>query len=268
MSFQNLKDIEIDLDKNLHGSDDDIIYNHNLKIISQNYLKENKYQLGEEPDVEKFSIEEFTKFIEEKSSKNSTMIEKFEEKEVELNFRSLMSNIYKDDKGNKIFVFFLPTDKNKKTVSIDNTKIFCYLILYFGCNQGLLISKKKLSSICNDKLESSNINSVNNSNVYNTVCYVDCEFLPINKHALQPKILNIYRYPDDVKKFREENNMIDVKKFSRISLNDPLVKFYRGNLNDIFYLERTVINENNMLSTYKIFRIVVKINFNVKKSSK
>ena len=120
----------------------------------------------------------------------------------------------------------------------------------------IIITKKPLTSVCKDRLDCSNIAPSNDPQIYNTTCYIDSEFLPICKHALVPKVLKIYRWPEEVKKFREENNMIDVDNFPRMVSNDPLVKFYKGNPKDIFKLERKIINEKNMLNSQIVFRVV------------
>ena len=266
MSFQTIKEVKyeeaFEHESFLQGSEDDVDYNHNLKEISQIYLKENGFSLGDEPEVEDLSSRDFIKIIEEKSENESDMIKKFEDNNIEINFRSLMSNIYKNKNGKRIFVFFLPTDKNKKHVGKDITRMFCSFMFFFDCKEGLLITKRNLTSLCKDKFDCSNISPQHDPEIYNITCYNDSEFLPVCRHALVPKVLKIYRFPDDVKQFQRENNMIDVSKFPRMILTDPLVKFYRGNPKDIFKLERRIINEKNMLSTQIVFRTVTKSTLN------
>ena len=261
MSFQTIKEFTIEenyTETFLQGSEEDIDYNHNLKEISQIYLKENGYELGDEPEVEKMSSKEFTKYIENKSNEDNIILEKFEERNIDINLRSLLSNVYSGKNQKKIFVFFLPTDHNKKNVGKNIITNFCYLMLALDCKEGLIITKKPLTSVCKDRLDCSNISPKSDPNIYNITCYVDSEFLPLCKHSLVPKVLKIYRYPDDVKKFQEENSMIDVENFPRMVMNDPLVKFYRGSHKDIFKLERKIINEKNMLNTQIVYRIVTK----------
>lgn len=261
MSFQTITEFDIKenyIESFLQGSEEDVDYNHNLKEISQIYLKENGFELGDEPEAENMSSKEFTKYIENKSTEENLMIEKFEELNVEINFRSLLSNVYDGKNGKRIFVFFLPTDDSKKNVGKNIIKIFCYLMLSLDCKEGLVVTKKPLTSVCKDRLDCSNISPKSDPNIYNITCYVDSEFLPICKHSLVPKVLKIYRYPEDVKKFQEENHNIDVENFPRMVLNDPLVKFYRGSHKDIFKLERKIINEKNILNTQIVYRIVSK----------
>lgn len=269
MAFQTIEEVSYDEENDnesfLEGSEEDIEYNYNLKEISQIYLKENNYSLGDEPDVENLPLEKFIKMIENKSEEGNIMIEKFEELNVNINFRSLMSNIYDGENGKRIFVFFLPTDDNIKNVGKNITKIFCSLMFYLNCKEGLIITKKPLTSVCKDRIDCSNIMPQNDPEIYNITCYIDCELIPICKHALVPKVLKIYRWPDDVKKFREENNMIDIESFPKMTINDPLVKFYRGGPRDIFKLERKIINEKNMLNTQIVFRIVTKTILNKNK---
>ena len=257
MTLESIRDVEyqIDTESFLQGSEDDIEYNQNLKEISQIYLKENGYELGDEPEVENMSSEDFIKMIEKKSEKGSLMLDKFEEKGLEINFRSLMSNIYEGKNGKRIFVFFLPS-KNKKNVGKDIVTTYCYFLLTLNCKEGLIITKKPLTSVCKDRLECSNISPSTDPQIFNTTCYIDSEFLPICKHALVPKVLKIYRWPEEVKKFREENNFVDVENFPRLVKDDPLVRFYKGSPKDIFKLERKIINEKNMLNTQIVYRVV------------
>ena len=195
MSFQTIKEIEyqqqLDVESFLQGSEEDIDYNHNLKEISQIYLKENNFDLGDEPEVENMNSKEFIKMMEKKSEKENLIVEKFEELGLEVNFRSLMSNVYEGKNGKKMFVFFLPTDDSKKNVGKNIIKIFCYLMLSLDCKEGLVITKKPLTSVCKDRLECSNISPQNDPEIYNITCYIDSEFLPICRHALVPKVLEI-----------------------------------------------------------------------------
>lgn len=269
MSFQTIDDIEIGpietTESFVQGSEDDIDYNHNLKEISQIYLKENGYKLGDEPEVENMTSKEFIKMIESKSEGENEIVEKFEQYGIEINFRSLMSNVYEGPNGKNMFVFFLPTDKNKKNVGKALTKIFCYLMFAFDCKEGLIITKKQLTSLCQDKLDCSNISPQKDPNIFNITCYIDSEFLPICKHALVPKVLKIYRYPDETKQFSLENDNFDVRSLPRMVLHDPLVKFYRGDVGDVFKLERRIINEKNMLNTQIVYRYVQKSTLNKNK---
>ena len=111
-------------DELLQGSEDDIEYNKNLKEISLIFLKENKFDISIEPNIEEMNDQEFTKYMEKKSEKGNEIMEKFQQHKVEINFRSLMSNIYTNENGKKIFVFFLPTDNNKPSVGIAAISIY------------------------------------------------------------------------------------------------------------------------------------------------
>lgn len=255
MSFQLLKDFDQDVEY-IQGSKEDIEYNKNLKAISQIYLLENGFSLGEEKFVEDMTKEEFIKTIEDRSEESNPLVERFEKYNVEVNLRTLMSNIYEGKDGKNIFVFFIPTS-NGKSVGINFISIFYYLLLSLDCKIGLIITKKNLTTESIKKIKSVNVSPENDVDIFNIDYYVDHTFLPLNKHALIPKILKIYRYPEEVKDFIKDNNDIDITKFPRMILNDPLVKFYRGRPKDIFKMERKTINEKNILSTQIIYRIVV-----------
>ena len=69
-----------------------------------------------------------------------------------------MSNIYIEKKTKtKMFIFFLPTSGLSSSVGIDVVKKFSKLVLIFGCNEGVLISEKPLTSTSKGILEYSNI---------------------------------------------------------------------------------------------------------------
>ena len=260
MSFQTIQ--EPGFDNYIQGSEDDIDYNYNLKNISQIYLEENNYSLGDEKKVCDLTPDQFLETIQNKSKEDSFLIEKFESKNVEINFRSLMSNCYEGKNGKRIFVFFLPNEKNSKNIGKNLIKIFCYLMLSLNCKEGLIITKNDLTPACKDKLNCSNINPKTDPDIYNITYYIDSNFLPISKHSRVPKVLKIYRYPDEVKEFQKENNYINYLQFPRLLLSDPLVKFYRGSQNDVFKLERKVINEKNILTRQIVYRVVTKSSLN------
>lgn len=255
MSFAVLK--EFKADEYLQGSEEDIDYNKNLKAISQIYLIENGFSLGDEKLVEDMSKEEFVKMMEERSDEeNNPLIERFEKHNIEVNLRTLMSNIYESKDGKKIFVFFIST-VNSKSVGISYITTFNYLLISLDCKIGLLVSKKPLTTDSMKKIRAVNVYPENDKEIFNIDYYIDNTFLPLCRHSLIPKVLKIYRYPDEVKDFMKENDDIDVSKFPRMILSDPLVKFYRGKTRDIFMLERKNINEKNILSTQIIYRVVV-----------
>ena len=118
MSFQTINEVKyeeaFEQESFLQGSEDDVDYNHNLKTISQIYLKENGFDLGDEPEVEDMSSRDFIKIIEEKSENNSEMIKQFEDYNLEINFRSLMSNIYKGKVVKEFLFFSYPQIKIRK----------------------------------------------------------------------------------------------------------------------------------------------------------
>ena len=80
MSFQVFKEFNVD-DDYIQGSEEDVDYNQNLKAISQIYLTENGFSLGNEKLVENMSREEFVKTMEERSEESSELVERFEKNE-------------------------------------------------------------------------------------------------------------------------------------------------------------------------------------------
>ena len=132
MSFQTINEVKyeeaFEQESFLQGSEDDVDYNHNLKTISQIYLKENGFDLGDEPEVEDMSSRDFIKIIEEKSENNSEMIKQFEDYNLEINFRSLQSNF--NIKVQKSLVISFPTFFLFLSVGRKKTKILLPLFPY------------------------------------------------------------------------------------------------------------------------------------------
>ncbi len=78
MSFQTIQ--EPGFDNYIQGSEDDIDYNYNLKNISQIYLEENNYSLGDEKKVCDLTPDQFLETIENKSKEDSFLIENLNQK--------------------------------------------------------------------------------------------------------------------------------------------------------------------------------------------
>tara|TARA_R110002126_G_scaffold251892_1_gene394964 strand:+ start:6093 stop:6878 length:786 start_codon:yes stop_codon:yes gene_type:complete len=224
-----------------------------IKETSQVFLKENNFDISKEPDFSEMTEEQFIKYIENNSNEN--LVEKFKDL-FEENFRSNMSNIYKHNKtGNNILIFFLPTSETRANVGVDTVKNFCKLIVLTGCNEGVLISEKHLTSRSREELESSNVKNHCSENVYNVISYVDEMFINIVGHCLSPKVLKIYS-GKEVVAFEEENK-VDSKFFPRMFINDPIAKFYRSRVGDVIMLQRKTGTSNTLIREQISYRKVV-----------
>ena len=224
-----------------------------IKETSQIFLRENDFDISHEPDFSDLTEEQFIKYIE--NNKNELFVEKFKDL-FEENFRSIMSNIYKHNKkDHRILIFFLPTSEARANVGVDTVKNFCKLIILLGCNEGVMISEKQLTSRSREELESSNIKNHCTENVYNVISYVDEMFINIVDHCLSPKVLKIYS-GKEVEKFEEENK-VDSKFFPRMFINDPVAKFYRARVGDVIMMKRKTGTTTTIIREQITYRKVV-----------
>lgn len=233
-----------------------------IKEISQDFLLENNYDLGKEPLFKDYTEEEFIKYIEKNS--DPYIMKKFNESNIVENFRSSMSNIYIEKKTKtKMFIFFLPTSGLSSSVGIDVVKKFSKLVLIFGCNEGVLISEKPLTSTSKGILEYSNITGEDRENVYNIMSYVDDEFFNITQHCLSPKVLKIYS-GKELEEFLEKENL-DPKNLPKITIDDPVVKFYRARIGDVIKMKRKTGIDNSLVNEQIVYRLVIHTQFKNKK---
>lgn len=240
------------------GEGEDIEKLKKLKEVSQRFLEVNNFDISNEPKIEDLSTDQFISYI-EKNNESNIVIAKLDELNIDISFRSSMSNFYshKDIPNNKIFVFFLPENKkNTSSVSFNEIKKFITLIFKLDCKEGLMVSFKELSPISAKHISQCNINQTNCYDIYNIITYKDDNFIDLTKHAFIPEVLEIYRAGEEAEKFGRENK-ISVSKLSRQPVDDPLSKFYRGKVGDIFKLRRKNIAQKSILTTQIVYRIIV-----------
>ena len=245
----------------IQGSDNDTEYNKGLKERSQSFLRVNDFDFGKEKIVKDMDEEEFLKSIEAHDFNEATLFEKISSVNININFRSMMSNVYtnKHNPNLKILVLFLPSDKGKNgTIGKEIIRKFITLLLKLDCLEGLLISHKDLSSCAKEQIANCNINPGSCENIYKITSYTDDTFVDLVNHSFVPKIVKIFRGEEEVAKFAEENNVRpkDLMKLPKLRQDDAMVKFFRGNYGDIFKLVRQNINDKSLLKDQIIFRIV------------
>ena len=164
-----MEGLEIIEDKNeelLTRVEDNTDFNY-LKLLNetkQAFLKVNNFDVSVEPDYRDYTEDDFIMHIE--NSKNTMIINKLEEFGIEDDFRSSMSHIYESkDKKRRIFVLFLPN--NKGNVGIDIVKNFIRLVRVLDCKNGLLISQQSLTPKSIEIIESTNVQSDYQDDIYN-----------------------------------------------------------------------------------------------------
>lgn len=231
----------------------DIDYLKGLKETSQKFLTVNDFDM-KEPDFQDLTEEEFIKYFEDHTNQN--ILKKFEELNIPEDFRSSMSQVYKskNDK-NVIFVYFLPTSKQKTNVGIEVIKNFCKLIILLGCNEGIMISEKPLTSKSRESLESSNVQSYCRDNIYNVISYTDDMFINVVDHCLTPEILKIYSGKELEDFLKEEN--INSRDLPRMIVSDPIAKFYRAKVGDVIKMKRKTGNRDTLINEQIVYRVII-----------
>ena len=225
----------------------------NLKKTSQSFLRVNGFEL-KEPDFEEMTSDQFVEYFEE--NPNPEVMKRLSDANFQETFRSTMSNIYLHKNGkNKIFVFFLPESELKGGVGLDVVKNFCRLVVLLGCNEGMMISERDLTTRSKELLESSNIKKFSGEDVYNVISYTDETFIDQADHCLNPKILKIYS-GKEVTEF-EEQEKISSRELPRIFSTDPIAKFYRAKVGDVIKMIRKTGTRNTLINEQLVFRLVV-----------
>jgi len=226
-----------------------------LKITLQTFLRVNGFDYSKEPDFREMTEENFIKYYE--TNANGDVLEKFSDLNIRETFRSNLSDVYThEESGKKIFVFFVPTSEVRTNVGIDTVKYFCKLIYLLGCNEGLMISEKDLTSRSRDLLDSSNVKGFyEGEDIYNVIYYTDSTFISVVDHCLAPEILHIYS-GKEVINFSKQHN-INIKELPRIINTDPVVKFFRGKVGDVIKFKRKTGSENTLVNEQIVFRLVV-----------
>ena len=253
VSFNNEEQANV-----LVGEGEDIDKLKMLKQVSQKFLDINDFDISDEPNFEEMSSDQFIEYMETKN-KNNLVINKLDELNIDITFRSSMSKYYKHKtlENNNIFIFFLPEDnRSSNSVSFTDFKKFITLVFKLDCREGLLISKKDLSPISLKQVRQCNISPGNCDNIYNIISYKDDDFVDLTKHAFVPEVLKVYRSGEETDKFGKENK-INNNKLPRQLMDDPLTKFYRGKVGDIFKLRRKNISKFNILDEQLIYRVVI-----------
>ena len=231
----------------------DVSHLKELKITSQVFLRVNSFNISDEPDFSELTEDQFYSFFEKNT--NEVITKKLNDLNIVEDFRSSMSQLYTHNKNkNRIFVFFLPTSDMKAGVGIDVVKNFCKLVVLLGCNEGLMISEKPLTSKSRELLESSNVKGFCSDDVYNVISYTDDTFVNVVDHCLSPEVLHIYS-AEEWEKFSEENH-ISSKELPKMLNTDPIAKFFRARVGDVVKMKRKTGTQNTLVNHQIVYRAV------------
>tara|TARA_R100000664_G_C2727693_1_gene119149 strand:+ start:152 stop:877 length:726 start_codon:yes stop_codon:yes gene_type:complete len=222
-----------------------------LKITTNVFLKTNGF-IVDEPDFNKFSSKEFVDWVEKKNSIDSELIRGMEKVKLEVNFRSLLSDVYTERKKpqNKILVFFLSV-YGEKTIGIDNIKNIIGLMLLMDCKELLIISPKELSPKSKEYINSNSISEEDNYTITN---YTDSNFVNVIDHCFTSEVIKVYK-GKELEDFLQKHK-ININALPRMFTYDPLVKFYRGKSGDVFMLKRKMISGNVLLDNTIVYKRV------------
>jgi hypothetical protein len=236
----------------LENFNNDSDFLQKLKITTNVFLKINGFTVRE-PDFNKFSTKEFVEWVEKKNTIDSDIITSMEKVRLEINFRTLLSDVYTEEKkpGNKILVFFL-SNFREKSIGIDVIKNIIGLMILMDCRELLIISPKELTPRAREYINS---NAIGEEDNYTITSYNDDNFVNVIDHCFTPHVIKVYRTTKEIEDFAREEN-INIKALPRMFSYDPLVKFYRGKYGNIFMLRRKMISGNLLLDDQIVYKRV------------
>lgn len=238
--------------------DQDTYNLQSLAETAQSFLRVNGFDLGGDPDYSKMDNRKFVKTINKRMNKNGELFKFMDEVKLDVTFRSSMSGIYSSSRRGEeetILVLFYPDETlRSKGLVKEGVKKFLNLMLMMNCQEGLLISERNLAS--GAKKEFVRCNMETSDSLYNVIFYNDKNFIDIISHISTPKVIQILRTEEEIEKFRFENR-VKLESLPSIQLTDPLAKFHRARLGNIFIIKR-IVPVSNVIQDYEIVpRIVI-----------
>lgn len=236
--------------------DQDTYNLQSLAETAQSFLKVNGFDLDGDPDYSKMDNRKFVKTITKRMNNNSELFKFMDEVKLDVTFRSSMSGVYSSREGSgSILILFYPDETlRSKGLVKEGVKKFLNLMLMLNCQEGLLVSERNLASSA--KKEFSRCNMDTSDSIYNVIFYNDGDFIDIVSHISTPKVLKILRTEEEIEKFRFENR-VKLESLPSIQLTDPLAKFHRARLGNIFIIKR-VVPVSNVIQEHEIVpRIVI-----------
>lgn len=250
----------------------DVDFEHllNMKKTLRKILQVNKYDYEIEPDFTEMNIYDFKEYILEKFA-NNILDPKLKIGKTE---RSVLSNVYTDESGNKLCIFLAPDQEKKgvstKTTSVDTVKQFIQLCFQNGCYNGILLTEKKLSSEAASRLKKVNLNCIDDREkggkikTCNFIVYIDDDLIDITSVMIVPKVLHVYR-GEEVREFIRTEKLGKPETLPIIFHDDPLAKFYMCRNGNIMKLSRPFGIDGTFKNDQIYYRYV---KYNNKKATK
>lgn len=225
------------------------------------FLEVGDFDVSKIPDYSDMSNKKFIKSIDKRlEDTENDLFRMMEEVNMEITFRSSLSDVYvnKEDEKHTILILFYPDETvDSKSLVKDGVKKFLNLMRLLNCREGVLISEKNMASAAKKEFDRCNMETTL-SETYNVIFYNDENFINIIDHISHSKVIRVLRTADEISQFEAENK-IDVKKLPSIEKDDPLVKFYRAKIGNIFELERPGLIDNLITSKELTFSIVTAV---------
>ncbi len=209
-------------------------------------------------DYNRMSERKFKKMVDRKMSDDTELFTMMEKVSLEVTFRSSLSGVYHllTDDEHRIIVLFYPDETLKtKGIGKEGVKKFLNLMRLMDCREGVIISEKQMAPGADKDFKRCNMDTSVTNEVYNVIFYNDGDFVNIVDHISFPKVLRVMRTDEEIDTFVAENH-VKVDKLPAVGVDDPMVKFYRARMGNIFELERPVLVDNMIMDREMSYRIV------------
>lgn len=232
----------------------------NMMVTCKRFLEVGGFDVSGFKNFDKMSKRKFKKYTESiENDRENELMRKLEEVSLKVTKRSSLSGIYSklDNPKYKILILFFP-DPTMKSVKLgkDGIRKFLNLIRLTGCSEGVVISEKYMAPVASQELQRSNIENESDEEIVNSIYYNDGDFVNIVDHISSSKVLRVLRTEEEISTFLAEND-VKLEHIPAFESNDPLVKFYRGKIGNIFELIRPSTIDSNMLDSELTYAQVI-----------
>lgn len=222
------------------------------------FLEVGGFDTSEMKDYNRMSERKFKKMIDRKMSENTELFSMMEKVSLEVTSRSSLSGVYPllTNDEHRIIILFYPDESLKtKGIGKDGIKKFLNLMRLMDCREGVIISEKQMAPGADKDFSRCNMDTSVTDEIYNVIFYNDGDFVNIVDHVSFPKVLKVMRTDDEIDEFIAENH-INIDKLPSVGIDDPMVKFYRARLGNVFELERQVLVDNMIMDREMSYRVV------------
>ena len=179
-------------------------------------VKRREYDIGDEVNILNYTVEQFIEIY--------VTYAKSEKKSL----RNVLSNLYENEEGEKIYVYFADT-KNSKQLGIEIIEDFLSNMHHYKTRNGIIITPIPLSPASKKKIK-----SLSAYNIY-TFTENEMSYDPI-EHYLTPE--HILLKVDEQREFLERNN-ISIDQLPIILTTDIISRYYGFQTGQVIKINRT-----------------------------